>query len=93
MIYILNKNKTRVIFVQVVLESWAAMFGCKWLVQYIKFLKKFKITLYLKQLYTRALFPIPGLSWELFSMTFANYPIHIQILYKTKNNKEKYNKI
>ena len=31
MIYILNKNKTRVIFVQVVLESQAAMFGCKWL--------------------------------------------------------------
>ena len=36
MIYILNKNKTRVIFVQVVLESQAAMFGCKWLLQYIK---------------------------------------------------------
>ena len=27
MIYILNKNKTRVIFVQVVLKSWAEMFG------------------------------------------------------------------
>jgi hypothetical protein len=40
MIYILNKNKTRVIFVQVVLESWAAMFGFKWLVQYIKLTKK-----------------------------------------------------
>jgi hypothetical protein len=25
--------------------------------------------------------------------SFANYPIHIQILYKTKNNKEKDNKI
>jgi hypothetical protein len=37
MIYILNKNKTRVIFVQVVLESRAAMFGCKWLVQYFMF--------------------------------------------------------
>ena len=34
MIYIINKNKTRVIFV--VLESREAMFGCKWLVQYIK---------------------------------------------------------
>jgi hypothetical protein len=34
--YILNKNKTRVIFDQVVLESRAAMFGCKWLVQYIE---------------------------------------------------------
>ena len=41
MIYILNKNKTRVIFVQVVLESRAAMFGCKWLVQYIKLTTKF----------------------------------------------------
>jgi hypothetical protein len=62
MIYILNKNKTRVIFVQVVLESWAAMFG-------------YVIT-------------------EAFvGNSFANYPIHIQILYKTKNNKEKYNKI
>ena len=36
MIYILDKKKTRVIFVQVVLESRAAMFGCKWLVQYIR---------------------------------------------------------
>jgi hypothetical protein len=36
MINILNKNKTQVIFVQVVLESQVAMFGCKWLVQYIK---------------------------------------------------------
>jgi hypothetical protein len=25
--------------------------------------------------------------------SFANYPIHIEILYKTKNNKEKDNKI
>jgi hypothetical protein len=25
--------------------------------------------------------------------SFANYPIHIQILYKTKNNKEKDNNI
>ena len=36
MIDILNKNKTQVIFVQLMLESRAAMFGCKWLVQYIK---------------------------------------------------------
>ena len=36
MIYILNKNKTQVIFVQLMLESRAAMFGCKWLVQYLK---------------------------------------------------------
>ena len=38
MLDILNKNKTQVIFVQVLLEFRAAMFGCKWLiqVQYIK---------------------------------------------------------
>ena len=36
MIYILNKNKTRVIFVQVVLDSRVEMFECKWLVQYLK---------------------------------------------------------
>ena len=35
MIHILNKNKTQVIFVQVVLESRAAMFVCKWLVHKI----------------------------------------------------------